>query len=57
MGQATPQEAGQGYLLSGDLTVAIRQNASFVVQITVFDRSLTSFVMFQSFVESALSTT
>lgn len=57
MGQATPQEAGQGYLLSGDLTVAIRQNASFVVHITVFDRSLTSFVMFQSFVASALSTT
>lgn len=57
MGKATPQEAGQGYLLSGDLTVAVRQNASFVVQITVFDHPLTSFVMLQSFVASALSIT
>lgn len=28
----------------GNLTVAIRQNAGFVVQVTVFDHSLTSFI-------------
>lgn len=32
----------------GNLTVAIRQNASFVVQVTVFDHSLTSFILSSS---------
>lgn len=55
VGKATPCRALPLFTMylaafggGGNLTVAIRQNAGFVVQVTVFDHSLTSFILSSS---------